>query len=113
MMPFALDLMSTFVMGSTFPVATTETAMVPRSTVAIRAGSIAADPPPNADSAQKAIPTRMTPARIHFLRGRFIDTSFDEPPTARVRSAAEIESSRHQSDRDHDPPQNLSRKAPR
>ncbi len=34
MMPFALDLTSTFVIGSTLPVATTDTTMVPLSTVA-------------------------------------------------------------------------------
>ena len=33
MMPLAFDLISTFVIGSTLPVATTERRMVPRSTV--------------------------------------------------------------------------------
>ena len=35
MMPLAFDLISTFVMGSILPVATTDRVMVPRSTVAI------------------------------------------------------------------------------
>ncbi len=39
MMPFALDLISTFVIGSTFPVATTDFTIVPRSTVARADGS--------------------------------------------------------------------------
>ena len=79
MMPFALDLMSTFVMGSTFPVATTETAMVPRSTVAIRAGSIAADPPPNAESAQRAMPATTTHASIHLFAGRLMTRPLTKP----------------------------------
>ncbi len=36
MMPFAFDLISTLVIGSTLPVATTERTIVPRSTVASR-----------------------------------------------------------------------------
>src|SRR5262245_41849625 len=39
MMPLALDLISTFVIGSTLPVATTDLIMVPRSAVAMRDGS--------------------------------------------------------------------------
>ena len=35
MMPFAFDLISTFVIGSILPVATTDFVMVPRSMVAI------------------------------------------------------------------------------
>ena len=40
MMPLAFDLISTLVMGSILPVATTERVMVPRSTVARRDGSM-------------------------------------------------------------------------
>ena len=42
MMPLAFDLISTFVIGSILPVATTERARSPRSTVARRDGSIVA-----------------------------------------------------------------------
>src|SRR5438477_10925163 len=45
MMPLAFDLISTFVIGSTLPVATTDRTIVPRSTVAIREGSTSADAP--------------------------------------------------------------------
>src|SRR5437016_13171100 len=45
MMPFAFDLISTFVIGSTLPVATTDRTIVPRSTVAIRDGSTSAEAP--------------------------------------------------------------------
>ncbi len=39
MMPFALDLISTFVTGSIRPVATTDLTIVPRSTTASAEGS--------------------------------------------------------------------------
>ena len=45
MMPFAFDLISTLVIGSTLPVATTERTIVPRSTVAILDGSMSVDAP--------------------------------------------------------------------
>ena len=45
MMPFALDLISTFVIGSTLPVATTDFTIVPRSTVANLDGSTLTDAP--------------------------------------------------------------------
>ena len=45
MMPLAFDLISTFVIGSIFPVATTERASVPRSTVASRDSGMLAGPP--------------------------------------------------------------------
>src|SRR5207247_7826619 len=45
MMPFALDLISTFVIGSTLPVATTDRTIVPRSTIAMRDGSTSRDAP--------------------------------------------------------------------
>ena len=38
MIPFAFDLISIFVIGSTLPVATTDLTIVPRSTVASRDG---------------------------------------------------------------------------
>ena len=40
MMPLAFDLISTFVMGSILPVATTDRVIVPRSTVASFDGSM-------------------------------------------------------------------------
>src|ERR1700730_3434361 len=45
MMPFAFDLISTFVSASSLPVATTDFTIVPRSTGAIRAGSTSGDAP--------------------------------------------------------------------
>ena len=45
MMPFAFDLISTFVIGSTLPVATTDFTIVPRSTTASFDGSISGDAP--------------------------------------------------------------------
>ena len=45
MMPFAFDLISTLVIGSILPVATTERVIVARSTVASRDGSIVEDAP--------------------------------------------------------------------
>ena len=45
MMPLAFDLISTLVIGSTLPVATTERTMGPRSTVARRDGSMFVDAP--------------------------------------------------------------------
>ena len=44
MMPLAFDLISTFVMGSILPVATTDRVMVPRSTVAILEASTGVAP---------------------------------------------------------------------
>ena len=48
-MPLAFDLISTLVMGSIFPVATTDRAIVPRSTVASLDSGIFAGPPKYAD----------------------------------------------------------------
>jgi hypothetical protein len=45
MMPLALDLISTLVMGSILPVATTERTIGPRSTVARRDGSMLVEAP--------------------------------------------------------------------
>ena len=45
MMPFAFDLISTLVIGSTLPVATTDRTIVPRSTVASFAESMSAPAP--------------------------------------------------------------------
>ena len=45
MMPFAFDLISTLVIGSTLPVATTDRTIVPRSTVASFDGSMSTDAP--------------------------------------------------------------------
>ena len=47
MMPLAFDLISTFVIGSILPVATTDFVIVPRSTVAMRDGSMSGVAPFN------------------------------------------------------------------
>src|SRR5262245_59226889 len=62
MMPLAFDLISTLVIGSTLPVATTDSTIVPRSTVAIFDGSIVVDAPlivetPHAPTTITAAPT--------------------------------------------------------
>src|SRR4026209_2973342 len=70
MMPFAFDLISTLVMGSIFPVATTERVMVARSTVASRVGSVVEEAPFSVERPQAAATasTTMTaPTRLHFL----------------------------------------------
>ena len=45
MMPFALDLISTFVIGSILPVATTDLTITPRSTAASLESGISGDDP--------------------------------------------------------------------
>ena len=60
MMPFAFDLISTFVIGSTLPVATTERRIVPRSTTAILAGSIVVEAPVRAVKPQMPATTIRT-----------------------------------------------------
>jgi hypothetical protein len=70
MMPFAFDLISTLVIGSTLPVATTERTMVPRSTVAMRDGSISADAPRSVTkpyAAASSTTIAAAPANSHFL----------------------------------------------
>ncbi len=47
MMPLAFDLISTLVIGSILPVATTDFVIVPRSTVAMRDGSMSGVAPFN------------------------------------------------------------------
>ena len=63
MMPFAFDLISTLVIGSTLPVATTERTMVPRSTVASFDGSMSTDAPRRVTNPAAAAPTTATPPR--------------------------------------------------
>src|SRR5688572_32124497 len=70
MMPFALDLISTLVIGSILPVATTDRVIVARSTVASRAGSIVEEAPrsvENPHAAAMAITTTMPPIRLRFF----------------------------------------------
>src|SRR5712692_5857056 len=70
MMPLALDLISTLVIGSTLPVATTDRTMVPRSTVAMRLESTSADAPLSVTSPYAAGTSTITPAAVtngHFL----------------------------------------------
>src|SRR5580765_3204894 len=69
-MPFAFDLISTFVIGSTLPVATTDRTIVPRSTVAMRDGSMSADAPLSVTRPYApAITTTAAPALMnHHLR---------------------------------------------
>ena len=71
MMPFAFDLISTFVIGSTLPVATTDLTIVPRSTVASREGSTSADAPLSV--ARPAAPPRTTTATAAPMYRRFRD----------------------------------------
>jgi hypothetical protein len=69
MMPLAFDLISTLVMGSTLPVATTERVIVPRSTTAILDGSMAGAAPFRRANPQGP-PTRTTTtaaSSAHFL----------------------------------------------
>jgi hypothetical protein len=76
MMPLAFDLISTLVIGSTLPVATTERVIVPRSTTAILEGSMAGAAPFRRVNPQ-APPTRTTAtaaSSAHFLDFR-IQTS--------------------------------------
>ena len=54
MMPLAFDLISTFVIGSIFPVATTDRAITPRSTVASLESGRSADDPYSADTPHAA-----------------------------------------------------------
>src|SRR5688572_3151223 len=70
MIPFALDLISTFVTGSTLPVATTDRTMAPRSAVASRDGSMSVDAPRRLENPHAAAPSRMTTAAAasHFPR---------------------------------------------
>jgi len=71
-MPEAFDFTSTLVMGWTLPVATTDRAMSPRSTLASCEGSILA-PFPRAATAmprKMAITTTTTPAHTQSLRFR-------------------------------------------
>ena len=73
MMPFALDLISTFVIGSILPVATTERTIVPRSTVAIFDGSMLEEAPLRVEKPHT--PTRRTrtaPAMSPSFRDLFI-----------------------------------------
>src|SRR5262245_63601984 len=71
MMPFAFDLISTLVMGSILPVATTERTIVPRSTVARRDSGIDGAGPRYADAAQ-ATPTRATTPSTSARRRRLV-----------------------------------------
>ena len=71
MMPFAFDLMSTFVIGSTLPVATTDFTMVPRSTVASFEGSISGAAPFSVT--RPAAPPRTTTAAPSPMYKRFLD----------------------------------------
>ena len=63
MMPFAFDLISTFVMGSTLPVATTDRTIVPRSTVTTREASMEGVAPLRVVKPQMPA-TRMTTAAV-------------------------------------------------
>ena len=71
MMPFAFDLISTLVIGSTLPVATTDLTIVPRSTVASREASMSADAPFSV--ARPAAPPSTTSATAAPMYRRFRD----------------------------------------
>ena len=63
MMPLAFDLISTLVIGSILPVATTDLVIVPRSTVANRAGSIEGLAPFSVDDVGDDAPRCRAPYR--------------------------------------------------
>src|SRR5471032_3612268 len=69
--PFAFDLISILVMGSTLPVATTDLTIVPRSTVARREASTSADAPFSV--ARPAAPPSTTSATAAPMYRRFRD----------------------------------------
>src|SRR4051812_4839784 len=71
MMPFAFDLISTFVIGSTLPVATTERTIVPLSTVASFDGSMFVDAPLSVEKPQA--PPARTSVTTTAIRTRFLD----------------------------------------
>src|SRR5258705_6481362 len=76
MMPLAFDLISTFVIGSTLPVATTERRIVPCSTAMILAGSMVVEAPVRAVKPQMPATTSRTRAEtIRALLDFFITTS--------------------------------------
>ena len=77
MMPFAFDLISTLVIGSTLPVATTDRVIVPRSTVAILDGSMAAEAPFSVEKPQDAAAT--TSDGCTAARGRISGISASRP----------------------------------
>ena len=91
MIPFAFDLISTFVIGSTLPVATTDLTIVPRSTVASRDGSMSGEAPlsvanPAAPpTTSTATPTPMYRRFRDFLTPAFI-TDCDEIGMREVHS---------------------------
>src|SRR5512138_1294197 len=74
MMPLAFDLISTLVIGSTLPVATTERTMVPRSTAATFEGSMGVDAPLSVEypqapaSSTTAAPTMMLSVFDVFIK---------------------------------------------
>ena len=69
MMPFAFDLISTLVIGSTRPVATTDRRIVPRSTTAICAGSSVVEAPVSAEMPQ-TVPARIRTRATRNVRLR-------------------------------------------
>src|SRR3954467_9217185 len=71
MMPFAFDLISTFVIGSTLPVATTERTIGPLSTVASFDGSMFVDAPLSVEKPQT--PPARTSVATTAIRTRFLD----------------------------------------
>src|ERR1700704_831320 len=70
MMPLALDLISTLVMGSIFPVATTDRTIVPRSAVASFEASTPVDAPLSVPNPAAAAPTRTTRPMTMYQRFR-------------------------------------------
>jgi hypothetical protein len=62
MMPLAFDLISTLLIGSILPVATTDRTIVPRSTVASLEGSMAVDAPLSVEKPQMPAIARTTTA---------------------------------------------------
>src|SRR3954467_4404468 len=82
MMPFAFDLISTFVIGSTLPVATTERTIVPLSTVASFDGSMFVDAPLSVEKPQT--PPARTSVTTTAIRTRFLDLFIWAPCAGRL-----------------------------
>src|SRR5688500_18691812 len=87
MMPFALDLISTLVIGSTLPVATTDRTIVPCSTVAIFDGSMLVDAPFSVEKPQ--MPPTTTIIAATAIRMRFLDL-FMYPPRRRLPASTAL-----------------------
>src|SRR5712691_3568417 len=86
MFPFAFDLISTLVIGSTLPVATTDFEIVPRSTVASRDASSSGDAPLSvARPAAPPTTSSATPAPMYRRFRDFLAPSMQHSDESRRR----------------------------